>query len=132
MIDPVKPEPIKPETKEDTLWLACGKHAQDQEVCYKIMTGVFVADSSWCTKGQGKSNRNCGNIRPGSGKYGDPEIEWVSVNNFRRYATIEEGIYDNVALYAQLYEGKSIEYMRNVWAGGSLDWKRTVLKYYNQ
>lgn len=94
------------------------------------MTGVFIADSSWCTKGAGAKNNNCGNIRPGSGKYGDSDVEWKAINNWRVYTTLEDGIYDNVAIYAQLYEGKSLDYMRRVWAGGSYNWSKIVSYYY--
>ena len=97
------------------------------------MTGVFVADSSWCTKGAGARNNNCGNARPGSGKYGDPDSKWAPApGRWRNYPTLKDGINDNVALYAQLYEGSSVDYMRRVWAGGSHNWAKTVNQYLYQ
>jgi len=122
------------EHPEKYYWLAdaCVKHAEDPVSCLKIMEGVFVADSSWCTAGAGARNNNCGNARPGSGKYGDPDVNWTASNNWRKYETLEDGIYDNVAIYARLYEGKSIHYMSNVWAGGSQNWLNTVTQYANK
>lgn len=116
----------------ETLWKACAKHANDVKMCYAVMNGVFKADSAWCTKGVGARTLNCGNLRPGSGKYGDPDIEWTPHNNWRKYNTIEDGIYDNVAVYSQLYEGTTPEYMRTTWAGGSYNWKATVQQSINQ
>lgn len=121
----VAPEP----TKYQHLSNACDKYAANPASCKKIMEGVFVADSSFCTKGQGARNNNCGNMRPGSGKYGDSDISWTVYNNFRVYATLEDGIMDNVALYAQLYEGLDIRTMANKWAEGSNNWYRTVNQY---
>lgn len=116
-------------TKEDHLAQACDIWADDPDYCVKVMTGVFVADSSWCTAGVGAKNNNCGNMRPGSGKYGDPDVEWIASNNWRKYDTIRDGIYDNVALYSQLYEGTSVDYMRRYWAGGSYNWSAIVNSY---
>lgn len=90
------------------------------------MKGVFTADSAFCTKGAGAKNNNCGNVRPGSGKYGDKDVKWIASNNWRRYKTLEDGIMDNVALYVQLYEGKSFDYMRINWAEGSYNWMNIV------
>lgn len=118
--------------KHATLQAACDKHSKDPKMCYAVMNGVFKADSAWCTKGAGAKNLNCGNVRPGSGRYGDPETQWIAKNNWRKYSTLEDGIYDNVAIYAQLYEGKSVEYMRTTWAGGSYNWKATVQQSINQ
>lgn len=120
-------------TEIDTLLVeACTKHASNQETCPKIMKGVFAADSGICTKGAGASNLNCGNIRPGSGKYGDKDVHWTVYNNFRKYATMRDGVFDNVALYAQLYEGQSIDYMQKVWARAGDHWGNTVRQYANQ
>jgi len=126
---------VEPEEHPDKYYMladACIKHAQDPLSCLKIMEGVFVADSGFCTAGAGKTNNNCGNARPGSGKYGDSGINWIASNNWRKYETIQDGIYDNVAIYAQLYEGHTIYYMSNVWAGGSQNWLNTVTQYSNK
>jgi len=117
-------------TKEDYLVGACNYWAKNANKCVDIMTGVFIADSSWCTQGQGARNLNCGNVRPGSGKYGDPNVEWTNSNNFRKYESIRDGISDNVALYVQLYEGKSLAYMKEYWAGNSENWKLIVSPYF--
>lgn len=93
------------------------------------MNGIFMADSSFCTKGAGKTHNNCGNVRPGSGDHGDPDIEWKSVNNWRHYESIEDGIYDNVAIYAQLYEGKGWTHLKR-WAGGSSSWLANVQHWF--
>ena len=110
---------------------ACTKHADNVDTCPKIMKGVFVADSGVCTKGVGAKTLNCGNLRPGSGKYGDQDVRWTAYNNFRKYDTIRDGVFDNVAVYAQLYEGQSIDYMQRVWAMGSNTWGNTVRQYAN-
>ena len=118
-------------TKEDILWKACEKHALNTKTCFGIMKGVFLADSGFATKGAGAKHLNPGNARPGSGKYGDKDVKWTAVNNWRHYKTLSDGIYDNTAIYAQLYEGKSVEYMRIRWAGNaSKNWSSTVLKHY--
>lgn len=123
--------PASSAEKEQFLREACQMHAKQPAQCYGIMYGVFVADSSWCTAGVGARNHNCGNARPGSGKYGDPGINWVASNNWRKYSSLRDGVFDNVALYAQLYEGTSIDYMRRNWAGGSHNWARIVSQYSN-
>ena len=125
-------EEVEESTEIDELLIeACSKHASNQETCPKIMKGVFQADSAQCTQGVGATNLNCGNIRPGSGKYGDPDIQWTVNNNFRKYESLSDGVFDNVALYAQLYEGQSIDYMRRVWARGGQGWADTVNQYAN-
>lgn len=97
------------------------------------MRGVFRADSGFCTAGVGKRTNNCGNIRPGSGKYGDPGRNWVAESSpgngyFRKYQTLEDGIYDNVALYVQLYEGMAVRDMQRVWARAGNYWGDTVFQ----
>jgi hypothetical protein len=123
--------PLPPLPKHEILRNECRLKAQDGDSCYRIMEGVFIADSGFCTEGIGARTNNCGNIRPGSGKYGDSDVKWTVDTNFRSYATIEDGIKDNVSLYVQLYEGMSIWNMSRVWAGGSDDWYRTVNQYAN-
>lgn len=115
---------------------ACNKYAKNPSSCFKIMRGVFKADSGFCKNGVAARTNNCGNMRPGTGKYGDKTINWTSYpvlgnGYFRQYATIKDGIYDNVALYSQLYEGTSVEYMRNVWAHAGQNWANTVYQSIN-
>lgn len=111
---------------------ACQKHSQSPNECFKVVRGIFMADSKFCTEGAGAKNNNCGNVRPGSGKYGDKDVQWESVNNWRKYKTLSDGIHDNVAVYVQLYEGKGLDYLGENWAEGSPTWIANVKHYYNQ
>ena len=127
-------EPVIGDHPDKYYWLAdaCIKHAEDPVSCLKIMEGVFVADSGFCTAGAGAKNNNCGNARPGSGNSGDPAVTWIARDNWRVYETIEDGIYDNVAIYAEFYEGTSIEYMHHWWSMYSPNWDVTVRQYSNK
>ena len=135
-IDPIQEQPELITDIDVLLKEACDEHADETVSCQKIMKGVFQADSGQCTKGVGASTLNCGNMRPGSGTYGDPDIEWTIYDapgngQFRKYATLRDGVFDNVALYSQLYEGTSIAYMQKVWATAGDWWGDTVRQYAN-
>ena len=128
---------VPTDEKEQYLIDACETQAKNPTSCFKIMRGVFKADSGFCKDGVAARTNNCGNMRPGSGKYGDKTISWTSYavpgnGYFRKYSTMKDGIFDNVALYSQLYEGKSVEYMRDVWAHAGQNWANTVYQSINQ
>ena len=125
--------PISPQNeKEQMLMNACKKHAKNTNLCFDTVNGIFIADSSCGTKGAGANNNNPGNVRPGSGKYGDHEITWIRNHGWRKYKTLKDGVYDNVAIYAQLYEGSSLLQLANAWAEGSINWRYTVQKSINK